>query len=68
MSPAILPISEEEFAKQVSDLLKRAGWFHNGGWRRVEDARMAVAMPPALSAGEAVDETFARARRTGVHA
>ncbi len=47
----------------VGELLEQRGWYHNGGWRRQEDARSATTMPPALSMGEAVDETVARERR-----
>lgn len=44
-------------------LLQEHGWYFNGGWRRLEDARSGSVMPPALSMGEAVDETVARERR-----
>lgn len=64
----MLPVGE--FEKAVGKLLTENGWYRNSGWRRKADARAAGAMPPALSAGQAVDETIGKEREhaTQLHA
>ena len=51
-----------DFEKAAGDLLKLQGWYRNDGWRRQADARAGGAMPPALSTGEAIDETIGAER------